>query len=96
MKMMLASLILLCTFNTLSGQVLLLDVDQAVDKALANNLDLKSERLNLKIKNAPRTPFGTSLYRLQRAVLRFTDPTKNRRILQHLELHRPVGSFRSA
>ena len=50
MKMMLVSLILLWTFNTLSGQVLVLDVDQAVDKALANNLDLKSERLNLKIK----------------------------------------------
>lgn len=57
MKMMLVSLILLWTFNTLSGQVLVLDVDQAVDKALANNLDLKSERLNLKIKKRAKDTF---------------------------------------
>jgi len=57
MKMILVSLILLCAFNTLSGQVLVLDVDQAVDKALANNLDLKSERLNLKIKKRAKDTF---------------------------------------
>ena len=73
MKMMLVSLILLCAFNTLSGQVLVLNVNQAVDKALANNLDLKSKRLNLKIKKrakdtfwnffVPTTTGSASLYR---------------------------------
>ena len=73
MKTMLVSLILLCTLNTLSGQMLVLDVDQAVDKALANNLDLKSEKLSLKIKKrsrdtfwnffVPTTTAGATLYR---------------------------------
>ncbi len=73
MKLTLISLVLLCTFNALFAQVLVLNVDQAVEKALANNLDLKSEKLNLQIKKRakdtfwnvflPTTTASASLYR---------------------------------
>jgi outer membrane protein TolC len=66
-------LLLFITLVTLSGEEMALDVEKAVEKALANNLDLKSEKLNVKMKKRtkdtfwnlflPTTTTSTTLYR---------------------------------